>query len=344
MRRYRLLTAVFALLLVVWLAFGNRVLDALLGEDETIMPLEDVAPQDAGLDGALFYSQGREGVWRLDLTTGERSVWWQPETTADGVLGLAVSPDGSRIVISVAPDLQEGAILGPSELYISPTDSPDLRPFVMREAELVELRDPVWSPDGQWVYYTHYRLNASGSVAGFTLTIDRMAADGTGEPETVIVDGQQPALSPDGSQIAYIAFDRDDFLNPLVIANADGSNRLELVYGALFESLASPRFTPDGTAVLFAASGLPGAESAWWDVGSARAHGAGWDIWRVPVAGGEPVQVTRASVDGPWLAWSPDGSRLAFVALEGVFVLNEGMSRLLRLAPSTAEGQIGWAP
>ncbi len=71
------------------------------------------------------------------------------------------------------------------------------------------------------------------------------------------------------------------------------------------ENPADVRLSPDGTQVLFEVS------TADWKANRRVSH-----IWRVSVAGGEPVKMTNGSGEtGP--AWSPDGTRFAFTRRAG---------------------------
>jgi hypothetical protein len=64
--------------------------------------------------------------------------------------------------------------------------------------ELVEGSDPAWSPDGQWVYVARpdgiWRVGAGGGVLGWV--------DGT-------EGGTQPAVSPDGMELAFTKRDEN---------------------------------------------------------------------------------------------------------------------------------------
>lgn len=116
-----------------------------------------------------------------------------------------------------------------------------------------------------------------------------------------------PALSPDGTQVAYIRLD-DAGNSQLWTAKVDGTAQKQVTVslpGARVAS-AGPAWSPDGTRLAFAA-GLPGALSLW-----------------VMAANGQNLQrVTTSPSSDIDPAWSPDGKQLAF--LRGSSPVNELM-------------------
>lgn len=336
----RWLPFLFAALLLFWLLLGPRLIDRVFRWIDGDSAVTVIQPGDAGqlgAGGSLFYSQGTAGVWRLALDDGNAGEWWSPPEGAQ-VAGLAASPDGARLVIALIPEIEPGADRGPSDLYITSTAAPDLQPLVVRETVGEIYDNPFWSPDGEWVYFTHFLVDSAGQ---FTFTVERIAPQRGGVPEVVIRNAYQPALSRDGTRIVYLGFDPVTYMQSLMITSIDGGGARQLLPHGAFDLIASPRFMPDGAAVIFSASG-PLVESALGSHhdGAVHAHGAPWDVWRIPAEGGRPQPVTHVGLDGPWTAYEPGGSRLALVAADGVFVL-EG-DRLLRLADSMAEGEITW--
>ena len=110
-------------------------------------------------------------------------------------------------------------------------------------------------------------------------------------------DPEEPAWSPDCSQIVYGARSR------LWIAGADGSNPTELTQrdgGYSHE----PSWSPDGTRVAYARQVF---QDPHWE-----SH-----IWMVNADGTGKRQLTRGDVWDEKPAWSPDGNRLLFGRLSG---------------------------
>jgi Tol biopolymer transport system component len=299
------------------------------------------------LNGRLLYTQEPAGLWEVDLQTGaQRQLWHPPE---GGVLkGVAAAPDGKRLVLAYAPP---SATQYYSDLYLADADGTSMEPLLERRREMESYYAPVWSPDGAWIYFTHFlpQYDEEGNYQGLLLNIERIAADGTGNPEVVIEGGEQPSLSADGERLAYLRTDESTLLQELWIANADGTEARELVSAGSFVSLAEPRLSPDGATVAFAASeplqsSVPESSALMEFLGVkvASAHGLPWEIWRVPTAGGTPNQLTEMFSDDPSLAWSPDGAHLAVLQPGAVFMLGTGDPRFL--AGVEGHGALDWAP
>jgi Tol biopolymer transport system component len=148
--------------------------------------------------------------------------------------------------------------------------------------------DPAWAdlqllPDGSAVYDT----------ASCVVSSDIWSVGGSGGAPTQLTktptDETEPALSPDGTKIAYstklTASRCDGCTETLGVMNADGTGAQALPNGpdpdVNFDD--SPSFAPDGTRILFARSG-PNA-----------AH-----LYTVPTAGGAARQLGLDGLDPVW--------------------------------------------
>ncbi|MDX2000627.1 MAG: S9 family peptidase [Thermoanaerobaculia bacterium] len=106
----------------------------------------------------------------------------------------------------------------------------------------------------------------------------------------------EPAVSPDGKTVAF-TLRRTDFAadrgrTDLWRVGVDGTGLTRLTTHDAGDS--TPVFAPDGQSLFFYST----------------RSGSG-QVWRLPLAGGEPVQVTQLPFDvGSW-SLSPDGTRLA---------------------------------
>jgi Tol biopolymer transport system component len=146
------------------------------------------------------------------------------------------------------------------------------------------------------------------------------------------VDGFGPQWSPDGSKLVYQERDAaTQELGNLVVYDLATGERTQVTdlppksYGLWF---ISPSFTPDGRAILFHLPRGP------------RSSPDTWDLWTVPVTGGEPTLLHRNASMGaykPGTAQTSPNAVLAFVHPSP----GDWSSEVLYF--ETAGGHLGWS-
>ena len=147
-----------------------------------------------------------------------------------------------------------------------------------------------------------------------------MNADGTGATKltTNYNAESNPAVSPDGSRIAY------EFFRGIWVMNADGTDQRMLTDGQAGTD-EDPAWSADGTRISFSRNGA--------------------DIWAINADGSDPRNLTNTpgtSDDEIEPAWSPDGTRIAYTRIgceperrgaHCVFVMNADGSGQTNLTP-----------
>ncbi|GAB4109404.1 MAG: hypothetical protein Fur005_13000 [Roseiflexaceae bacterium] len=274
----------------------------------------------------------------------------------------AFSPDGQQIafVLLVAPPITATLPLPSSKLFLIDRDGQNQRELWAPEEGLLSL--PSWTPDGQALYmFANGSLSDSGAPDDGNSKLQIIRYDlTTGERRLIVSRALDPALSHDGSQLTYLAFDDDGVTMHLNRSAADGSQPIRVVDGKDFLGLYAPRFTPDGNAIIFAGiegpptdqRGFPISNSSepglldrlfgWLEPPTAAAHGAPWDLWIVNIDGSGLRRLTFLYDDLPMATFSPDGEVVAVLAYNGMYLMNPDGSNLRRIQPVGDHGGIDW--
>ena len=181
------------------------------------------------------------------------------------------------------------------------------------------------------------RWSPSGSRLAFAGQGNIYLINGDGTNQRKLVAGDYPAWSPDGARLAFVR------ANDLWIVSADGSGERRLTNDGL-ETTSRPDWSPDGRSLVVARTGdiylvdaasgaerdltpgdRPESSPVWSPDGSAIAFArgcssnncSGGSIYVVRPDGGGLTRVsdgeTNLSSD-VMPAWSPDGSRIAYLA------------------------------
>ena len=266
---------------------------------------------------APFYTADAYGLVRLDLATGAetpvgRHTWaWATSLlwSSDGrslIVGANDNGIGSLQVWHVSwPGGETRRITNDLSSYENLSQSADGKSLLavrhdkifdltlarlgdasptarVSTPDVHELSSASWAPDGH-ILYT--------ALAGSAVNVWRMDANGTNRKQLTSsnLDQEEVEVSPDGRLIFYTSGGR------IWRVNTDGSGARPLTPGPLD---VHPAVTPDSRGLIYAAF-------AGWSPGI----GGHPTLWRIPVDGGEALQLTHEATSCPSV--SPDGSRIS---------------------------------
>ncbi len=280
---------------------------------------------------------------------------WSPRklTNSPGWEGEpALSPDGSLVAYTSdeagSPDIWLMDVKGGEALQLTSHQASD--------------RAPAWLPDGSAIVFVSNRLGDPS-----VWQVPRLG----GTPTEILPNAEGPAVSPDGSSIAYVRKNETEDRR-IAISPLSDPNTMRWLTGpenGAWEH-TSPAWSPDGLEIVFFAyDGLgvvsvignryrkltPEAtldrEPAWGSDGryvyfSSEREGT-TALWRIASSGGPAERLTMGTGPERRPAISSDGSRIAYATLregEDVMVLDRQTGRSWSVPDRGSEAHPALAP
>jgi serine/threonine-protein kinase len=284
--------------------------------------------------GDVFGEYDQCDIWKLDLDAGREA------RLLERAYHPAYAPDGTRIAFNARwggplriwtadasgrNPLQVSTDSSEAVAHLRPRWAPDGRKIVFQNVERTKFdirvldlgtRDlhwitqdplmdiqPVWGPSGAHIYFSSF-------YRGGSVNVWRAPVDGGGRPaghpqQVTTGAGQdvEPALSPDGTRLAFTVFRQNADLWRLPVDPATGRATGEpekLVASQREESRGA--WSPDGNRIAFNCD-----------------RSGDMNLWVYSLGTGALAQLTRGAGGDFQPKWSPDGKTLAFFsAREGV--------------------------
>jgi TolB protein len=189
-------------------------------------------------------------------------------------------------------------------------------------------------------------LPATGEIA-FEMSGDiyLLNLDGTGVTnltETEQVSELDPAWSPDGRRIAYVAC-HECTTSDIYVMDANGTGVRRITKDSALDG--KPVWSPDGSQIAYHSD----ATGYWTEEDGGFVPG-NENIWMVEAEGTDKHPVTKGPERDFGPTWSPDGSRLAFTSIQGsdnssIYIIDvDGNGKTQLTEPSLWAGSAFWSP
>ena len=215
---------------------------------------------------------GDTEVFEVDPDTGSASNLSRSPRSEDRY--PCWSPDGQRVAFTSNRS-------GPYSLYVMDANGDNVKRLVDSTAICYM---PSWrsTPDGERIVF---------GMHGDKPEMASIKPDGTGL--TVLGDGHDPTLSPDGKRICYTG-EVDGGVSVFVM-DWDGGNKRRVVKEASKVGATFPNWSPDGKTIVYS---FPVKDAL--------------ELFLIDADGTNPRQLTRLNQVATPADWSPDGQWISF--------------------------------
>ena len=261
----------------------------------------------------------RSELWTIDVNTNQRQ-----RISEGDALQPVFSPRRKRIAYWSRPDRY-----GQREhIWTIPANGGPA--VAVTDGSFTDL-NPVWSPDGNYLYFSS---NRGGSSNIWRIAIDEDTGATSGVPEAVTAMGAT-------TSIVHLSFSRDGRL--AYSAQTEIRNLRSVSFNLAQGTMGKPVAITEGSMQLWFPDPSPDGE--WL---TAYSMGQQRHIYVMRIDGSEQRDLTPGEYRYGWPRWSPDGQRIAFSSRRTgdyeLWIVNRDGSGLRQLTQSSGGHYSPWSP
>jgi Tol biopolymer transport system component len=177
-------------------------------------------------DGARIAYDGADGIYSIDVKSGEQSMLVRQPAGLDQPIDIEWSPDGTHLAVSYYSSTWRH-----QSLFLGNADGSHLH-LLVHSSEV----GMAWSPDGSQLAYT----DLSGADPRIAYELWTVSMDGSAPSllasRCCVSGGVWVAWSPDGSQIAFDTEHDGGTSHVYLVVNADGTGEPSEISDLIYRS------------------------------------------------------------------------------------------------------------
>ncbi|HEU4435218.1 MAG TPA: hypothetical protein VFR51_17660, partial [Pyrinomonadaceae bacterium] len=257
-------------------------------------------------------------LWTIDVNTNQRQ-----RISEGDALQPVFSPSQKRIAYWSRPDRY-----GQREhIWTIPANGGEA--VAVTDGSFTDL-NPVWSPDGKYLYFSS---NRGGSSNIWRIAIDENTGVTSGVPEAVTSIGAT-------TSVLHLSFSRDGRL--AYSAQTETRNLRSVSFNAAQGTVGKPISITEGSMQLWFPDPSPDGQRL-----TAYSMGQQRHIYVMRADGTEQRDLTPGEYRYAWPRWSPDGQRIAFSSRRSgdyeLWIVNRDGSGLRQLTQSSGGHYSPWS-